>query len=223
LTLDGLQRAQQAAAAVFVGPEVHGYLLDLAQATRIDQRMAPGVSPRGSLVWQRVSQAWAFLEGRDYVSPDDVQHTARAVLGVRLAGGQADVATLVAELLEKTPVPDVVNDPAGASASARKPPIVSALLAVLMLVGCGKIETTGSEASVRTATRTDAAQATYEEHDHHIPEHKPSSFPDGVAALIRRHGELRERLTNGRLTDLASRFQESCDIRRLAPDIGRRW
>jgi MoxR-like ATPase len=104
-----LRSAQATVAAVYVAPEVQAYLLDLADATRIDTRIAQGISPRGVLVWQRVAQARAFLADRDFVTPDDVQASAGPVLGVRLASQQHEVARLVAEWLEKTPVPDATD------------------------------------------------------------------------------------------------------------------
>ena len=94
---------QERVAAVVVAPAVQGYLIDLAHATRDHPRVPLGLSPRGLLVWQRVAQAWAYLHGRPFVTPDDVQEVAPAVLGVRLGGD--DPAAVVAEVLAAVPVP----------------------------------------------------------------------------------------------------------------------
>ncbi|QDT15027.1 ATPase family associated with various cellular activities (AAA) [Alienimonas californiensis] len=102
----GLAALQTATAAVAVTPPVRDYLLRLATATRTHPRIELGVSPRGLLTLQRVAQAWALLSERDFVSPDDVQDVAPAVLGVRLGVDADDPAPLIAELLDSTPVPD---------------------------------------------------------------------------------------------------------------------
>ena len=101
-----LHRLQERVAAVAVAPSVGKYLVELARATRAHRQVTLGVSPRGLLTWQRVAQARAFLDGRAFVTPDDVQDAAAPVLGVRLAtDGVAPVADLVAEMLAAVPVP----------------------------------------------------------------------------------------------------------------------
>lgn len=69
---------------VHVEQSVARYMIDLVQATRDDPRLKLGVSPRGSLMLFRASQSIAFLKGRNYVLPDDVQHMADYVLAHRL-------------------------------------------------------------------------------------------------------------------------------------------
>jgi MoxR-like ATPase len=102
---DGLKLLQQYAAEVRVGELVRAYLVDLARATRGHREAALGISPRGLLIWQRVSQAWARLAGRDFVLPDDVRRVAGAVIAVRL-GVSFDVAErVVSRILETVPVP----------------------------------------------------------------------------------------------------------------------
>jgi MoxR-like ATPase len=91
-------------AAVVVSTPVHDYLIDLAHATRTHPRVALGLSPRGLLIWQRVAQAWAFLNGRPFVTPDDVRAVAGPVLGVRLGAGD-DPAAVVREVLAAVVVP----------------------------------------------------------------------------------------------------------------------
>ncbi len=87
-----------------VSPLIQGYLVDLAQRTRHDRRVQLGVSPRGLLTWQRLAQAWALLQGRPFVIPDDVQDVARPALEVRLGAPPQLFPALVEELLQ-TPVP----------------------------------------------------------------------------------------------------------------------
>jgi MoxR-like ATPase len=63
---------------------VADYLLAIAEATRNSEDVHLGVSTRGALTHYRVAQAHAFLDGRDYVTPDDVKQTAVSVLGHRI-------------------------------------------------------------------------------------------------------------------------------------------
>ncbi|QDU11957.1 AAA family ATPase [Gimesia aquarii] len=70
--------------SVHVDQSVARYMIDLVQTTRDDPRLKLGVSPRGSLMLFRASQAFAFLKGRNYVLPDDVQHMTDYVLAHRL-------------------------------------------------------------------------------------------------------------------------------------------
>ncbi|MDE6891923.1 MAG: MoxR family ATPase [Lachnospiraceae bacterium] len=62
-----------------------GYMEDMVQATRAEERFVLGASPRAMLALVRASQAKAFLQGRDYVKPDDVKAVAMQVLAHRLA------------------------------------------------------------------------------------------------------------------------------------------
>lgn len=102
---------QQAVKRVHVEKTVSEYIMHLVTATRQDPRLRLGVSPRGSLMLYRTSQVHAFLEGRNYVLPEDVRALAAPVLAHRMLldakaryGGTMAV-TLVEELLEKTPTP----------------------------------------------------------------------------------------------------------------------
>jgi MoxR-like ATPase len=100
-----LHALQEAVAAVAVGPLVRDYLVDLAGASRTHRQVTLGLSPRGLLTWQRLAQARAFLLGRDYVTPDDVQEMAGPVLEVRLGIEPEATARVLAEILETVPVP----------------------------------------------------------------------------------------------------------------------
>ena len=101
----GLRALQTEVARVAVGPLVRDYLVDLAHATRGHARVALGLSPRGLLTWQRLAQAWAYLQGRRFVTPDDVQDVAGPVLEVRLGVDPEVFAKVLAELLAAVPVP----------------------------------------------------------------------------------------------------------------------
>ena len=69
---------------VAVAPEVVGYIVDLARATRTSPSLALGVSPRGATALMATARAWAWLNGRSFVTPDDVKALAKATLAHRL-------------------------------------------------------------------------------------------------------------------------------------------
>ena len=70
--------------SVLVSDQVKDYIISLANATRTSPELRLGASPRATLHLLRASRAWAALDGRDYVIPDDVQRLARPVLAHRL-------------------------------------------------------------------------------------------------------------------------------------------
>lgn len=102
---------QAAVTEVHVAPAIKEYIVALVRATRNLSAVQLGASPRATLALYRTAQALAALRGRAYVLPDDVLELALPVLGHRLLlTGQARLrgqgsAGVVAELLEKTPVP----------------------------------------------------------------------------------------------------------------------
>jgi MoxR-like ATPase len=79
-----LEAGRAAVAAVTVHPDVLGYVVDVCRATRSAPTTSLGVSPRGATALLAAARAWAWLSGRDYVTPDDVKALAPAVLRHRL-------------------------------------------------------------------------------------------------------------------------------------------
>ncbi len=100
-----LAAMQAAVAAIPVTGPVQDYLVNLAASTRIHRDIPLGVSPRGLLTWQRTAQAWAYLAGRQFVTPDDVQQVAVPVLSVRLGAERGDTETLIRQLLQGVEAP----------------------------------------------------------------------------------------------------------------------
>jgi MoxR-like ATPase len=88
-----------------VSRTVQRYLVELAHASRQHPSVRLGVSPRGLLTWQRLSQARAFLSSRDFVTPDDVQAVAKPMLSVRLGVTGESVDAIVDEIVNAVPVP----------------------------------------------------------------------------------------------------------------------
>ncbi|GAA3759911.1 MoxR-like ATPase [Spinactinospora alkalitolerans] len=80
-----LRAAREAVRSVRVAPEVLGYIVDICRATRRSPSLQLGASPRGATALLRTSRAWAWLSGRDYVTPDDVKALAKATLRHRIA------------------------------------------------------------------------------------------------------------------------------------------
>ncbi|MCH5641315.1 MoxR family ATPase [Gordonia sp. ABSL49_1] len=70
---------------VSVSPQVAAYIVDIARATRVSPSLSLGVSPRGATALLGTSRAWAWLNGRDFVTPDDVQSLAQSTLAHRLS------------------------------------------------------------------------------------------------------------------------------------------
>ncbi len=79
-----VQELVVAVRGVLVSDQVKDYIISLANATRTSPEIRLGASPRATLHLLRASRAWAALDGRDYVIPDDVQRLARPVLAHRL-------------------------------------------------------------------------------------------------------------------------------------------
>ena len=72
-------------AHVSASTEVVGYIVDIARATRHSPSLSLGVSPRGATALLATSRAWAWLNGRSFVTPDDVKALAQATLAHRLS------------------------------------------------------------------------------------------------------------------------------------------
>lgn len=102
---------QKAVREIFVDDLLKQYIVALANATREHESVYLGASPRGSLALFRTSQAKALLEGRAFVTPDDVKSLAFATLGHRIIlspGAKVKGTTpadVVASCLSRVPVP----------------------------------------------------------------------------------------------------------------------
>jgi MoxR-like ATPase len=100
-----LEHVQCQVEAVAVADPVREYLVDLARASRNHADLAMGISPRGLLTWMRMAQAWAFLRGRDFVIPDDVQEVAGPVLEVRLCAPADTLPQIMRQVVASVAVP----------------------------------------------------------------------------------------------------------------------
>ena len=109
---DDLAAGAAGVAAVRVGPELTSYLIDLVTVTRRSPSLALGVSPRGGAMLQSASKAWAYLSGREFVTPDDVKALVNATWRhrvlvrpeVELEGATPDA--ILDGIVSQVPVPD---------------------------------------------------------------------------------------------------------------------
>ena len=94
---------------VKVSEEVKHYLMDIVEATRTQSGFVSGVSTRGALALYQAAQAYASLQGREYVIPEDIKGLAPAVLSHRISLGSsmnAEAAALrMRKLLAEITVP----------------------------------------------------------------------------------------------------------------------
>ncbi|MDO5661994.1 MAG: MoxR family ATPase [Brachybacterium sp.] len=108
---DTLRRAQGQVARVQVSEPVLEYIVDVCRGTRRSPSLQLGVSPRGAIALLRTSRAWAYLSGRDFVTPDDVKtmapstlsHRVRLTTEAELEGSQ--VESILEATLASVPVP----------------------------------------------------------------------------------------------------------------------
>jgi MoxR-like ATPase len=106
-----LEEARAAVDEVHVAPELLGYVLDLAQASRQHAHLTLGLSTRGALAALRAARIAAALRGASFVSPDDVKGVLLAVISHRLVLAPEAMLegittqAIVQRMLEQTPVP----------------------------------------------------------------------------------------------------------------------
>lgn len=107
ISLEEVQQLQQYCRAVKVEGSLQRYLLALVRATREDEALTLGVSPRGTVALHRAVQAIAFLDNRDFALPDDVKLLAPAVLAHRvIPSGSESSHTVIERLLNTVAIPD---------------------------------------------------------------------------------------------------------------------
>ncbi len=83
-TATELLEMRQLVEQVYVDADVERYMVELVAMTRKHRQVAVGASPRGSLALLKLTRAWAAIQGRDFVLPDDIKSFVRPALGHRL-------------------------------------------------------------------------------------------------------------------------------------------
>ncbi|MDG2380496.1 MAG: MoxR family ATPase [Pirellulaceae bacterium] len=112
ITSEQIVELQSAVRQITVEESIYDYLLDIVTATRECKELHVGVSTRGAICFYRASQALAKIDGRSYVTPDDIKHLAIPVLAHRVVrkgysnGNQrAAVEKLIQRLVEDVRAP----------------------------------------------------------------------------------------------------------------------
>ncbi len=110
-TLEDVRAARAEIDQVHISPAVADYMVRLVRATRDHEKIKMGVSPRGVVAMTRATRAWAAMDGRDHVLPDDVKDLAIPLLAHRIitrTGSSLQLSqsseALIEYLLTKVPV-----------------------------------------------------------------------------------------------------------------------
>lgn len=109
-TVDELREMQEEYKKIYIHPELMNYMVQIIQATRTSAEIISGVSPRGTLALLRAVRAYAFIQGREYVVPEDIKVLCGPVLAHRLvfprgSQGRAAGIKMMEKILNKIPVP----------------------------------------------------------------------------------------------------------------------
>lgn len=111
LTRDELEVLIADTATVHLDDALYLYIAALAEATRADEYVELGLSPRGALALTRMAQACAFVAGRDYVTPDDVLTVFadvtchRLILNAKARLNEVNAAGVVSRVASSVPIP----------------------------------------------------------------------------------------------------------------------
>ncbi len=111
LSTDDIIDLQERVKKVRAAENVKDYIIAVANATRSDEGIKLGVSPRGSIALYKSAKAWAFIDGRDYITPQDVKDCCICTLAHRIMlspKGKSAYETqenAFAKILERVPVP----------------------------------------------------------------------------------------------------------------------
>ncbi|MBU0693272.1 MAG: MoxR family ATPase [Candidatus Omnitrophica bacterium] len=110
LNLEEVKELQEKIKKIEISEKILNYIVSLVSATRKTETIKLGASPRASIALMQTGRAWALLEGRDYVIPDDIYHLAFWVLGHRIIlDPKASMAgltprSIISNLLNKVPI-----------------------------------------------------------------------------------------------------------------------
>jgi MoxR-like ATPase len=113
LTAEDVRRLSDQVNEVRLDDAVTHYIIEIANRTRADRTLVAGVSPRGAIHLTRASRAHAMVDGRDYVTPDDIKAVAVNVLSHRVVekrsrasqDGRAASGQILRKILQEIPVP----------------------------------------------------------------------------------------------------------------------
>ncbi len=105
ISKEEVEALQSLMRSVHVDQSIIRYIVNLVRASRSVRDVRLGASPRAAQVLSKLVRAWALLDGRDYVIPDDVKLLAPYVLNHRVITVGIDSAVLIRQLLQQVPTP----------------------------------------------------------------------------------------------------------------------
>lgn len=111
VSMEDIKFVQQNYSMVHVSPDMNEYIVKLVCATRNNNKIKLGSSPRGSIALRKASQAYAAITGRDYIIPDDVKSMSKYILCHRIilknqaAAYDTDAACIIEDIVNSTKVP----------------------------------------------------------------------------------------------------------------------
>lgn len=110
VTKEAILKLQQECKEIYLHPDLLDYMVKLVQATRNHSKLLSGVSPRGTLAFLRACQAYALINERDYVVPEDIKEVAVPVLAHRVVSnasleGRKSAILVILELLNTIELP----------------------------------------------------------------------------------------------------------------------
>jgi MoxR-like ATPase len=102
---EDIESLQALVRSIYVDDSIIRYIVNLIRATRNARDVKLGASPRAAQILSKLVRAWALLDGRDYVIPDDVKLLAPYVLNHRIITLGADSTIIIRQLLQQVPTP----------------------------------------------------------------------------------------------------------------------
>lgn len=111
LTTDELLSMQAQTAAVYASDELCRYIVDLIEATRANEYISQGISPRGSIAVLKLAKAHAFFHDRNYIVPEDIHAVFysvcnhRLILSTKAKANGKDAYDILFEILDTVDIP----------------------------------------------------------------------------------------------------------------------
>ena len=122
---DDLLAAQEAIKEVHVDDRLREYIVDIVEATREHEHTYLGASPRGTLALRDTARAWAAIQNRDFIIPDDIKDLAEPTLAHRVIINPAarmrniDARAVIRDIVSSIPVPGAGRDAAAVASPGR--------------------------------------------------------------------------------------------------------
>lgn len=110
MTTEEIIEIQNSIKNVYVHPQLMQYIVKIVNATRENENILAGVSPRGSILFMRAAQSYAAINGRNYVTPEDIKYLSLPVLAHRIVtktnyDGELKSEYYIKNILEEIEVP----------------------------------------------------------------------------------------------------------------------